>query len=121
VPTAELPKLLKKANLAIVPYRNGVFTGGILPTKMMEYAALGIPAIAARTPAIASYFDETNVQFFTPGDVDELAQCMLELHRDRSRLAFLAQNVVEFSEHYNWLDQRTNYLKLIDRLVERRG
>jgi glycosyltransferase involved in cell wall biosynthesis len=118
VSTAELPKLIRRADLGIVPYRNGVFTGGILPTKLMEYAALGMPAIAARTPAVAAHFDETTVQLFTPGDVDELAHCILTLYRDRARLASLASNVEKFNERYNWPDQREAYLQLVDRLVE---
>jgi glycosyltransferase involved in cell wall biosynthesis len=121
IPTAELPALLQRADLAVVPYRNGVFSGEILPTKLMEYAALGIPAIASRTPAVAAYFDETNVQFFTPGDVDELAQCILTLYRDRTRLAELARNITGFNERYNWAKQRAVYLQLVDRLVEGRG
>lgn len=121
VPTSELPKMLKQANLGVVPYRNGVFTGGILPTKLMEYAALGIPAIAARTPAIAAHFDDTAVQFFTPNDADELAQCILTLYNDPARLADLAKNVEKFNERYNWSNQRAIYLNLVDRLVERGG
>ena len=121
VPTEELPNLLQQADLAVVPYREGVFTGGILPTKLMEYAALGIPAIASQTPAIAAYFDETTVQFFTPGDVDELAQCIQTLYRDRTRLAELARNITGFNERYNWAKQRAVYLQLVDRLVESRG
>jgi glycosyltransferase involved in cell wall biosynthesis len=121
VPTAELPKIIKRADLGIVPYRNGVFTGGILPTKLMEYAALGIPAVVARTPAAAAYFDETIVQFFTPGDVDELADCILTLYRDRSRLAQLARKIGKFNEQYNWPNQRVVYLRLVDRLLESKG
>lgn len=119
VPTAELPKLLKTADLAIVPYRDGVFTGGILPTKLMEYAALGMPAIVAHTPGIAAYFDETNVQFFTPGDVDELASCILALYSDRSRLAGLARNIGKFNECYNWGKVSAAYVTLVERLRTR--
>ena len=119
VPTPELPRLLRKADLAIVPYRNGVFTGGILPTKLMEYAALGIPSIAARTPAISTYFDETMVQFFTPDDVGGLAQCILELHRDRDHLAKLAKGINEFDEYYNWSSLKVQYADLVMGLAER--
>ncbi len=116
VPTAELPKLLRRAHLAIVPYRDGVFTGGILPTKLMEYAALGIPAIAAHTPAIAAYFDETMVQFFTPGDIDDLARCILALYSDRKRLAQLAQGADRFNQRYNWEKLGAEYVALVGRL-----
>ena len=119
VPTTELPKLLMTADLAVVPYRNGVFTGGIVPTKLMEYAALGIPAIAARTPGIAAYFDETTVQFFTPGDVDELANCILTLYNDRLRLAYLARNISKFNEQFNWTRVRAGYITLVQRLGTR--
>jgi len=118
VATAELPKLLGKADLGIVPYRDDIFTGGILPTKLMEYAAMGIPAIAARTPAIAAYFDESAVQFFTPGDVDELARCILTLYHDRRRTADLARNIAKFNERYNWPEQQAVYLQLVNRLIE---
>lgn len=120
LPTTELPNLLKTADLAIVPYRNGLFTGGILPTKLMEYAALGIPVIAARTPAIAAYFDETTVQFFTPGDADQLALCILTLYRDRRRLENLARNIVKFSRRYNWTKASAEYAALVGRLGARK-
>jgi glycosyltransferase involved in cell wall biosynthesis len=118
VPTAELPKLLKRAHLAIVPYRNGVFTGGILPTKLMEYAALGIPAIASRTPAVSAYFEDTMVEFFTPGDAEDLTRCILRLYRDRARLAELAQNADKFNQRYNWAAQSASYVALVERLSD---
>jgi glycosyltransferase involved in cell wall biosynthesis len=119
VPTAELPHLLKKADLAVVPYRNGVFTGGILPTKLMEYTALGIPAIAARTPAIEHYFDDTMVEFFEPGDVDSLARCIRRLYGSPERLAELVQGSREFNREYSWARISAEYVALVDRLGTR--
>jgi glycosyltransferase involved in cell wall biosynthesis len=119
VSTADLAKWLKRMDLGIVPYRNGLFTGGILPTKLMEYAALGIPAIAARTPAIAAYFDEMMVQFFTPGDVEDLARCILDLYSDRKRLAQLAQGAKKFNQRYNWAKIGAEYVTLVGRLGSR--
>jgi glycosyltransferase involved in cell wall biosynthesis len=119
MPVEELPAYIVTSDLAVVPYRNDVFTDELLPTKLMEYAALGVPTIASRTMGISAYFDETMVQFFTPGDVDGLVQCILELYRDRSRLAELARNITKFNERYNWSDQRTSYLQLVSRLIGR--
>jgi glycosyltransferase involved in cell wall biosynthesis len=93
-----------------------VFSGGILPTKLMEYAALGIPAIAARTTGIAAYFDETMVQFFTPDDVEGLAHCILTLHADRERLAQLAKGSGKFIECYNWTRLGAEYAALVKQL-----
>jgi len=118
VPTSELPKLIRRADVGVVPYRRDVFTDGILPTKLMEYVALGVPAIAARTPAIAAYFDETMVQFFTPGDPDDLARCILALHSDRKRLAQLAQGAEKFNQRYNWPAHSAEYVRLVDQLAQ---
>ena len=60
----ELPDLIRSCDLGVVPNRNDVFTDGLLPTKLMEYAALGFPAIAARTTAIQTYFRRYNDRVF---------------------------------------------------------
>ncbi len=46
VPAEALPDMIAGADLGVVPYRNDVFTDGIVPTKLMEYAAVGIPCVA---------------------------------------------------------------------------
>lgn len=116
VPIEELPTLITTADIGLVPYRRDVFTDGVLPTKLMEYTALGVPAIAARTAAIEAYFDETMVQFFTPGDLDDLTRCIRELYHDRARLAAMVENARRFNQRYNWPAQSTNYIRLVDRL-----
>lgn len=117
--TKDLAHLIRSADLAVVPYREGTFTGGILPTKLMEYAALGMPVIAAQTPAISAYFDDTMVQFFTPGDAEDLARCILTLHQDRARLEQLAQGIKTFNQRYNWGAVSAAYVDLVQRLGTR--
>jgi glycosyltransferase involved in cell wall biosynthesis len=116
MPMEELPTLIASADLGLVPYRRDVFTDGILPTKLMEYTALGMPAVVARTSAIEACFDETMVQFFTPGDLEDLTHCIRELYHDRARLAALAENAAQFNQRYNWTLQSANYVRLVDQL-----
>jgi len=119
VPTSELPKVIMQAQVGVVPYRRDVFTDGILPTKLMEYAALGVPAIAARSSAIEAYFDETMVEFFTPGDVQELARCILTLYSDRERLSELAEGAERFNQCHSWSKIGGEYVALVERLSNR--
>jgi len=116
VDVTELPALINTADVGIVPYRRDIFTDGILPTKLMEYVALHIPVIAARTPIIEMYFDETMVQFFTPENVDELAACILKLYQEPSRRVALAQGADKFNEQYSWRKLSTEYVNLITTL-----
>ncbi len=116
IPAPELPAYIMEADLAVVPYRDDPFTGDLLPTKLMEYALLGVPAVAARTRGIAAYFDETMVCFFRPGAVDELADCIRALYHDRDRLAALAEGIQTFNRRYNWAEQSAAYAQLVARL-----
>ncbi len=118
-PSEELPGIIRTADLGVVPYRNDVFTDSLLPTKLMEYAALGLPAIAARTTAIEAYFSDTMAEFFEPGNVDDLAQCIRKLYKSPERLVELAQGSRKFNERYNWTKIGAEYVALVDRLSNR--
>ena len=118
-PAEELPEIILAADAGIVPYRNDHFTDGLIPTKLMEYAALGLPAIAARTTAISRYFDNTMVEFFMPGCVDDLARSIMRLYNDPARLAQLAQGIQKFNQGYNWTKISAEYVALVERLNAR--
>jgi glycosyltransferase involved in cell wall biosynthesis len=120
VHVSNLPQMIRQADVGIVPNRSDIFTDGLLPTKLMEYVALGTPVIAARTPTIASYFDETMIQFFEPGNADDLAKCILTLHADRSRLAQFVQNADTFNQKYSWPQVAENYVALVEQAVNGR-
>jgi len=117
----ELPEIIRSCNLGVVPYRNDVFTDGLLPTKLMEYAAVGLPAIAARTTTIQDYFSDTMVEFFEPGDVEDLARCILALYCNPHRLADLAQGCQKFNQRYNWTRIGAEYVSLVEKLGQVRG
>jgi len=116
VPTSELSKMILGSDVGVVPYRRNVFTDGILPTKLMECVALGVPVIASRTPVIQVYFDDSMVQYFSPGEVEELANEILELYKDRARLGQIAENAERFNQKYNWASIASDYVALVNRL-----
>jgi glycosyltransferase involved in cell wall biosynthesis len=112
-PTQELPAIIRSADLGIVPYRNDTFTDGLLPTKLMEYAALGLPAIAARTKAIETTFGDTMVELFEPGNATDLVRCIGALYKSPDRLAKLAQGSIRFNERHNWTKVGAEYVALV--------
>lgn len=116
-----LPDVLAEADLGIVPYRDDVFTDGLLPTKLMEYAVIGLPCVAARTTAIEQYFDGTFVELFRPGDAEDLARCLVELHADQERLSELAGRCDLFTTRYNWHEIGERYVQLVGDLAGSSG
>ena len=113
---SDLPELICQADVAVVPNRADVFTDGVLPTKLMEYTALGVPAIVARTSAIEAYFDDSMVEFFEPDNVQTLANSISTLYHNRSRLKALIKNSDKFNQQYNWTKQQVDYVALLKNL-----
>jgi glycosyltransferase involved in cell wall biosynthesis len=110
-----LPSYLHDADLGVVPNRLDVFTDDLLPTKLLEYVAVGTPVAAARTSGVMEYFDDTMVAYFDAGDVASLADCLRSLYQELPRLNQLADSAAEFNSRYNWDSTAADYVEMIKR------
>ncbi|HLH77670.1 MAG TPA: glycosyltransferase family 4 protein [Candidatus Binataceae bacterium] len=120
VPLEQLPELLNEADVGLVPNRKSSATDLMLPVKLMEYVALGIPVIAARLHTIQYYFDDQAVRFFAPGDADGLAAAIAELHARPALRQSLAERACTVLRRVNWSVQRERYYEAIDSLFPNR-
>lgn len=113
LPVNELPALINKADLGVVPNQNDLFNGDLLPTKMLEYIALGKPVIAAKTKVISHYFDETMVQFFEPGNPESLANELVSMYHNWEKVIEKGRNYQKFTSQYNWSAISQMYVALV--------
>jgi glycosyltransferase involved in cell wall biosynthesis len=119
VPLEHLPQVLCHADLGLVPNRASSATHLMLPVKMLEYAALGIPVVAARLRTIEHYFGADSVRFFEPGSAAALARAIEELRANRQRRLELACNARRVLEQISWDVQRVRYFDALDSLLNR--
>ena len=76
VPVDRLAERLRAAHVGVVANRADPFTDLVVPTKLLEYVAMGLPAVVARTAAIESHFDDRALAWFRPGDARDLARAL---------------------------------------------
>lgn len=117
----KLLPIIREADMGVVPILHDAFTRHMLPTKLMEYAALGIPVVCSRTETVEAYFDETMVLFCQPGDAADLADKILYLYQHPDRRAQLAANARRFCQKYSWEAQVQRYYRLVDDLARQAG
>jgi glycosyltransferase involved in cell wall biosynthesis len=117
VPVEKLPAIINRADVGVVPYTADAFTRYVLPTKLMEYVATGLPAIVSRLPSVEAYFDPEMVAYFEPGNDAELAAQIVKLYRNPELAERYASNAERFTEIYNWPQQKQVYFRLVDSLV----
>jgi glycosyltransferase involved in cell wall biosynthesis len=120
LPVEELTPHIQQADAGIVSNRSDPATDFMLPVKLLEYVYMRIPCIAARTPAMLHYFDESMIMMFAPGDVDDLARCMVRLSTDPSLRESLVSSAERFNREHNWESEQQNYLEILNELEGRR-
>ncbi len=121
LPTVELARMIGEADLAVVPYRRDVFTDGILPTKLLEYVASGVPLVCTRTPAIEAHFAPEMVSFVESEDLDGLAAAIRGHQRDPGVHQVMADRAYTVIERHDWSRRAAaEYVDLVT-TVGRRG
>jgi glycosyltransferase involved in cell wall biosynthesis len=116
VPLDTLASVIGDAHIGVVPNRDGPMWKWALPTKLMEYVALGIPTVVARTAGVTEYFDDSMVMFFSPDDASDLARCILKLYKDPELRRSLARNASKFLESHSWDQEKEKLFSLVDSL-----
>jgi glycosyltransferase involved in cell wall biosynthesis len=76
-----------------------------------------VPVVVSRTKIDQFYFNDSVVRFFTSGDIEALADGMLDVLRNPQLRDRLVTNALEYSDRNSWKSRKNDYLAIVDRLV----
>lgn len=116
MPINKIAEVMANADLGIVPKKNDPFGGEAFSTKILEFMSLGIPLIVSGTNIDRYYFNGSVVKFFIPDDVNDLAQSMLTMLKNKEQRDTLRDNALCFVEDYRWSKKKNEYFDLVDSL-----
>jgi glycosyltransferase involved in cell wall biosynthesis len=87
-----------------------------IPTKLFEYARLGVPIATGDLLAIREHFSSREVRFFRAGDADDLAVALREIASSPEAAQARADAARQRYESYAWPVSARRYVELLERL-----
>jgi glycosyltransferase involved in cell wall biosynthesis len=117
-PLEELPVRLQEMDVGVVGNRRSPAGDLMLPGKLLEYVALGIPAVVPRLRAIAYYFTDEMVSYYEPDDVDSMADAIYRLHAQLDLRREQPRRASGFLVDYGWHRQGPELVSFYRQVLE---
>lgn len=114
---ADLMAFTDRIDIGVAPYRPSDFIGHSLPTKVLEYLALGIPTIVTETEMIRRYLAGA-VRMVPSGSASELVNAISELANPERRSA-LRRAGLDAARRYSWAEQRAALISLVSLVLSK--
>lgn len=116
VPLDKVAEVMADADLGVVPKRADTFGNEAYSTKIMEFMSVGVPVVISSTKVDRYYFTSDVVRFFESGNVDALAEALIELLQNASLRRQLVSNGNRYVALNSWNTRKADYLHIVDSL-----
>ncbi len=117
----DLPGILAGSDLGLVPSLPEPYLEYSLSTKLLEFAAMGVPIVASDLATFRHHFSDAAIRFVPGGDPEILARAIEALVDDPEGTAALGREAQRQAAAYDWEVQKARYVAIVDRLVDDRA
>jgi glycosyltransferase involved in cell wall biosynthesis len=117
VPMDDLPALLAASDIGLVPSRPEPYLQYSLSTKLLEYAAMGVPIIASDLRTFRAHFTDAAIRYVPGGDPAALAEAIGGLAANPDAAARLGREAQQQAAAYGWDVQARQYVEIVERLI----
>jgi glycosyltransferase involved in cell wall biosynthesis len=115
LPIEEALARVSVADCGVIPNLPSPLNQLTLSTKLLEYVALGVPAVVARLDTLAMHFDENEVTFFDAGDASALCDALRWVRAHPDEAAAKAERARARYDSYAWPANRDRYIAALER------
>ena len=117
----ELPGLLASADVGLVPSLPEPYLEYSLSTKLLEFAAMGVPTIASDLATFRAHFTDAALRFVPGGDPAAIATAIEALVDHPQAAAEMGREAQRQAMAYDWATQRARYLAIVEDLIQARA
>lgn len=117
MPIEQVIPSIREAHLAVIPTRHEISTDYMLPTKLLEYLAFGIPSVFTPTKTVRHYFGDDHPLFIVDPTPEETAAKIRWVRDNYTEAKRLTAELQEswYSQYY-WPEHKQGYLRLLAQL-----
>jgi glycosyltransferase involved in cell wall biosynthesis len=119
VPIDDLAGLIAGSDIGVVPTLPEPYLQYSLSTKLLEYAAMGIPIIASDLATFRAHFTSDAIRYVPAGQPGALAAAIRDLAADRRHAGRIGAEALRQSAAYAWPVQAERYVEIVERLMAR--
>jgi glycosyltransferase involved in cell wall biosynthesis len=106
VKNEEISKILHKSDVLLAPMQKSKLVNYSLPTKILEYQAVGRPIICCSDGAIGTYVEQTNSGLrVNQGNLESFISSILKLESDSKLCEVLGENGRKNIEKYDTFEK----------------
>jgi glycosyltransferase involved in cell wall biosynthesis len=120
IPLVEVAGQVAAADIGLSPLIPDPFTEISLPTKALEYAAMGKPSVVADTRAAREHFADSDIGWYAMGDVASMTGAILRFVDDPAARELARTGAQARAIELSWDNEAPAYIELMRALAERR-
>jgi len=112
-----LPPLLANSDIGLVPSLPEPYLEYSLSTKLLEYAAMGVPIVASSLSTFRRHFTDDAIRFVPGGDPEALARAIEGLVDDPEGTVKMGLEAQRQARAYDWDSQKAHYVSIVSGLI----
>lgn len=115
-PLHRMPDILASFHLGLVPYLQSPATRYMLPVKLVELMAMGIPAITVANVPIRHYFAESMYFAYNPERSGSLTDLLTRILENPGLVLEKRRAILDSHHRLLWTHERAKYLEILGNL-----
>ncbi|HMB71433.1 MAG TPA: glycosyltransferase [bacterium] len=119
LPLEDMSRRVQRATLGVVATARNPFTDCILPNKVYELVALGVPVVSSDIRGLMGHFEPGAISYFESGNPDDLAAKVNDLLRSPKAQQGQADRAHAIYDPIRWTNNKRDYQRIFTDLCGR--